>query len=251
MGQTDVMPSRPSESPRPPPGSAFVGGLRAGFTSVFVFVLVGTYLSLGALSHDLGFPAPWIALSTALIWAAPAQVMVCTALAGGGPPIELAIAVSLSGMRLLPMVVALLPQLRTPATRMRDLVLPAHFTAVSMWVETLRLAPQRPHAERISFTNGIGTAFVGLSVTASLAGYYAAAQLPVLLVSALLFLTPMSFLSSAVRNGRLLSDRLATVLGLVMAPLLAWYGIGLDLMWTGIVGGTAAYAIHRLIGAAR
>ena len=28
-------------------------------------------------------------------------------------------------------------------------------------------------------------------------------------------------------------------------PLLAGFDIGLDLMWTGVVGGTAAYAFHR------
>ena len=32
----------------------------------------------------------------------------------------------------------------------------------------------------------------------------------------------------------------------MLAPLLAWYGVGLDLMWTGIVGGLLAYAAQRL-----
>lgn len=251
MGQTEGMRAPASESPHLPAGSAFLGGLWAAATSVFSLVLVGTYLSLGALAHDLGFSALWIALSTILIWAAPAQVIVCTALAAGAQPVEVAVAVTLSAIRLMPMVVALLPLLKTPATRMRELVLPAHFTAVSMWIEALRLAPKMPHAARIGFVNGIGTAFIGLAVIASLAGYYLASRLPVLLVSALLFLTPMSFLSSAVRNSRILSDRLATVLGLFIAPLLAWYGIGLDLLWTGIIGGTVGYAIHRLREAAR
>ena len=61
----------------------------------------------------------------------------------------------------------------------------------------------------------------------------------------------MSFLSSAVRNSRLLSDRIALAVGLFLTPLLAWFGVGLDLMWTGVVGGTAAYAIHRFREATR
>jgi len=225
--------------------------MRAGGTSVFVLVLVGTYISLGALSHDLGLPAPWIALSTVLVWAAPAQVIICTALAGGAAPVEVALAVTLSGIRLLPMAVALLPILKAPSTRTRHLVLPAHFTAVSLWIEALRMAPKLPHEKRIAFVNGIGTVFIGLSVVFGLVGYYLAALLPAVLVSALLFVTPMSFLSSAVRNSRLWSDRLATGIGLFVAPLLAWYGIGLDLLWTGIIGGTAAYAIHRVVEATR
>jgi hypothetical protein len=67
----------------------------------------------------------------------------------------------------------------------------------------------------------------------------------------MLFLTPMSFLSSTVRNSRLLSDRVAVVIGLVMAPVLAWLDVGLDLLWTGLVGGTLAYGVHRLREAMR
>jgi hypothetical protein len=62
----------------------------------------------------------------------------------------------------------------------------------------------------------------------------------------MLFLTPMSFLTSAFRNARLLSDQAAFVIGIVMAPLLAYEQVGLDLLWTGVVGGSAAYGLHRL-----
>jgi hypothetical protein len=64
--------------------------------------------------------------------------------------------------------------------------------------------------------------------------------------AALLFLTPVAFLMSTLRNGRMLLDRLALGFGLVLGPLFAWWQVGLDLMWSGIVGGTAAYLIHRL-----
>jgi hypothetical protein len=46
-------------------------------------------------------------------------------------------------------------------------------------------------------------------------------------------------------------DRLALVLGLVLGPLLVAEHVQLDLMWTGVVGGSLAYGIHRLRGAAR
>jgi hypothetical protein len=63
---------------------------------------------------------------------------------------------------------------------------------------------------------------------------------------ALLFLTPMSFLVSTARNSKLLVDRVALGLGLVFGPLFAYGKVELDLMWTGIVAGSAAYGIHRL-----
>ena len=234
-----------------PRGSAFLGGLRAGATSVFMVVIVGSYVSIGALAHDLGFPLLWIVLSSLLIWAAPAQLILISALGAGGPPLEVALAVGLSGMRLLPMVVALTPLLKTPATRARDLIVPAHFTAISMWIESLRLLPKLPRAARIPFANGLGTALMAGAVLASIIGFQLAQALPSLLVAALLFLSPMSFLISAVRNARVTADRVALVLGLVLAPLLAWGGVELDLMWTGLVGGGAAYAAHRIREALR
>jgi len=218
---------------------------------VFLIVLVGSYVSIGALAHDLGFPVAWVVLSTILIWAAPAQVILITSLAAGTAPLEAGIAVGLSGMRLLPMVVALLPVLRAAGTRTRALILPAHFTAVSMWIEALRLAPALPRENRIAFVNGLAAGLVGSAVAATVTGYYLAGILPKDLVAAMLFLTPMSFLTSAMRNARLLSDKAAYGIGIVMAPLLAYEQVGLDLLWTGLIGGSAAYGLHRLREALR
>jgi len=231
--------------------AAFADGLVAASRSVFMIVLIGSYVSIGALAHDLGFSVAWTVLSTVLIWAAPAQVILITSLGAGTAPVVAAIAVGLSGMRLLPMVVALLPVLRTARSRVRDLVMPAHFTAVSMWIEVLRLAPALPRENRIAFANGVAVGLMSAAVAANVAGSYLAGVLPSALVGAMLFLTPMSFLTSTVRNARLLSDRAAVVLGVVMAPLFAYQQVGLDLLWTGLIGGTAAYGIHRLREALR
>src|SRR5437868_2654387 len=125
-----------------PHGSGFLGGLRGGATSIYMVVVVGSYISIGALGHDLGFPLAWTVLTTLMVWAAPAQVILISALGAGAAPLEVALAVGLSSMRLLPMVVALLPLVRTPKTRTRDVLVTAHFTAISMWIEALRLLPR-------------------------------------------------------------------------------------------------------------
>ena len=39
--------------------------------------------------------------------------------------------------------------------------------------------------------------------------------------------------------------------GLVVSPVLTHLQVGLDLMWTGLIAGSAAYAVHRLRGARR
>ena len=188
----------------------------------------------------------WALACTILIWAGPAQVILISTLGAGASLIEAAIAVALSSVRLLPMVVSLLPMLKRPDTRAWKLVLPAHFTAVSMWVEALRLLPKQPRENRIAFCNGLGTGYSITALTATVTGFYLAARLPPLMSAALLFLTPVAFLMSTLRNSRMLIDRLSLGFGLVLGPLFAYWQVGLDLMWSGIVGGTAAYLVHRV-----
>jgi predicted branched-subunit amino acid permease len=241
----------PAPGPFNSSAAAFFGGVKSAWTSVFFLVLAGTFIGMGALAHDFALSSWWLALSTILVWAAPAQVILLSAFGAGAAPVEIAIAVGLSAIRLFPMVVALLPLLRGPNTRLRDVLLPAHFTSVSMWVESLRLLPAMPRERRIAFCNGLSVGYQGTAVVFGFVGYYLAAGLPPLLAGTLLFLTPMSFLISTANNCRQMVDRLALVLGLTLGPLLTYWQVGLDLMWTGMVGGSLAYGVHRLREAVR
>ena len=92
--------------------AAFVAGLRAASTTIFTLVVSGTYIGIGALVYDYGFSLPWVMLANMLIWAAPAQVLVVTALGSGAGAVEVALAVGLSAARFLPMVVSLIPLVR-------------------------------------------------------------------------------------------------------------------------------------------
>jgi predicted branched-subunit amino acid permease len=230
---------------------AFFSGVKTALMSVFALVLAGTYIGIGALTHDFGLSSWWLAISTILVWAAPAQVILITTVTTGAALFEIALAVTLSAVRLFPMVVALMPVLRGPTTRLRDLLLPTHFTAVSMWVESLRLLPSMEHQWRIPFCNGMSAGYMTTATAFGFVGFYLAAGLPPLLAGALLFLTPMSFLMSTARNARMMVDKLGLVFGLVIGPLLTVLDVGLDLMWTGLVGGTLAYLVHRIREAAR
>ena len=226
--------------------AAFAAGMRSAWLSVFFLVLGGTYIGLGALAHDFGFSAWWLAASTIVIWAAPAQVILISTLGVGAAFLEIAVAVSLSAVRLFPMVVALLPLVR-PAMKTRgDYALVTHFTSVSMWVESLRLLPGIKPEFRLAFCYGLSVGYMSTAVTFGFVGFYLAAGLPPLLAAGLLFLTPMSFLTSTARNCREMIDVLAFIFGIVLGPLLAWYQVGLDLLWTGVLGGGLAYGIHRL-----
>ena len=230
--------------------SSFLNGLLAAFKSVFFYVLLGNYIGISALAYEFGFSLSWMLLCTVLIWAAPAQVILVSTLTTA-TLLEVALAVGLSSARFLPMVAALIPTLKAEHTRQVHLLLPSHLTAISVWVEGMRMLPQLPREQRVAFYNGLGTGLLSAAVLGSLIGYALAARLPPVLATTLLFFTPMAILMSSARNNQTLIDRLAFGLGLVIGPLLAAQKVKLDLMWTGIIAGTAAYAVHRLREALR
>ena len=238
-----------SDAPQLPtvsPTGALWFGVRVGLTSVFTFVIAFTYVGFGALAHDYGFSVGWAMLSTALQWAGPAQVVLLTGLGAGTSLIEIAVAVSLSSVRLLPIVVALLPMVKPARARPWQLLMPAHFMAVSVWVETMRHGPGLPREHRLAFCNGCGTTLLVIGVAFTAVGYYLQALLPAVFGAAAMFITPISFLTSSARNARLLVEKAALGIGLIVGPVLAFSDVEFDLLWTGIIGGTLAYGLHRL-----
>jgi predicted branched-subunit amino acid permease len=226
------------------PAAAFVQGLRAVGTTVLTLVLFATYLGIGALAHDTNFSLGWVLLSTALVWAGPAQIILISTLGSGATVLQAAIAVTVSAIRLFPMVVAVLPMMRTPQTRRRQLLLPAHFIAVTLWVECFRLLPQVPRERRIAFVNGLGVGLVSVCLVANVVGFKLAASLPELFAAAILLLTPLAFLLSTARNCREIADILALVLGLALYPLVSLLHTGVDILISGLSAGTIAYGVH-------
>ena len=54
-------------------------------------------------------------------------------LGSGATAMQAAVAVTLSAIRLFPMVVSVLPMVRSPGTKRRQLILVTHFIAVTLW----------------------------------------------------------------------------------------------------------------------
>jgi predicted branched-subunit amino acid permease len=213
-------------------------------STVLALVLFATYLGIGALAHDTHFSLGWALASTLLIWAGPAQIILLSTLGSGATAVQAAIAVTMSAIRLFPMVVSVLPLLRTPQTKRRHLVLATHFIAVTLWVECYRLLPQVPRERRIAFTHGLGCGLLTVCLMATALGYELAAKLPQLFAAAILLLTPLAFLLSTARNCKQNSDILALALGIALYPLVAQFNTGVDVLISGMAAGSIAYGVH-------
>jgi predicted branched-subunit amino acid permease len=239
------LPLPPLQSPQwQSSARAFACGVRSVASTVLTLVLFATYLGIGALAHDTHFSLGWVLASTALVWAGPAQIILISTLGSGATVVQAAIAVSVSAVRLFPMVVSVLPLMRTPQTKRRHLLLVTHFIAVTLWVEAYRLLPQVPRERRIAFTLGLSTGLVSVCLVATTIGYSLAANLPPMFGAAILLLTPLAFLLSTARNSRQLADVLALVLGLALFPLAATLHTGVDILISGVSAGTIAYGVH-------
>jgi hypothetical protein len=125
------------------------------------------------------------------------------------------------------------------------LVLVAHFTAVTLWVECYRFLPHVPRDRRVTFVHGLGTGLACIGLSATVIGYELAANLSLTFASAILLLTPLAFLFSTARNSRDLADVLALALGLGLYPVAALMDSGLDVLASGVVAGTIAYGVHK------
>src|SRR6266851_2148733 len=172
---------------------AFAWGMSSIVSTVLSLVLFVTYIGIGALAHDTHFSLAWALASTALVWAGPAQIILISTLGSGATIVQSAIAVTVTAIRLFPMVVSVVPMMRTPQTKRRHLVLVAHFTAVTLWVECVRFLPQVPRERRIVFVHGLGCGLLIIGLCATVIGYGLAANLTQTLAAAILLLTPLAF----------------------------------------------------------
>ncbi len=228
--------------------ATFLDGARIG-VSLPGLILFSSFIGYGALAEASGFALGEAVFTTVFIWALPSQVVLVQALATDVALIAAAIAVSLSACRLMPMVVAILPHLRPAMGHRLNPVefLMAHFVAITVWVETFRALPRLADDDRRAYFFGVGVSLMSMSTLATAIGHQLAGTLPALLSGALLFMTPIYFALTLTAGARERLDRWAILAGLVLGPLFALTGSDLDLLWTGIVGGTLVYLIDRVV----
>lgn len=215
--------------------------------SVPGLILVSAFVGFAGLAKDANLTLLQTVFMTVVVWALPAKVVLVGAILSGSSLLTAAFAVTLSSVRLMPMVVAIMPEMRGPGTRKWVLYLLSHFVAVTSWVVALERFDGVPRHARTAFFAGLGTTLLSFNIVVVALVYLLAAQLPASVSAALIFLTPMYFLTSLWGSAREVAGQLAMVFGLILGPVFHVLFPGFDLMLAGFVGGIAAYAVHLLI----
>jgi predicted branched-subunit amino acid permease len=224
--------------------SALPRGARAAI-GVPGLVMAASFLGFGALvrSFDVGLIAGH--MTTMFIWALPGQVVALDMLSSGAGLLTMALAVTLTAVRLLPMVVLVISKVRLDGARRLPLYALSHFVAVTIWRIAEDEIDQVERAQRLPWLTGLGIALMSSMLVMTTIGYYLAQSLPPLLAACLVFLTPAFFFISLFANAKFRMDYLAIAAGAVIGPVCHRYYPDLDLLAGGLIGGTLAYLATR------
>jgi predicted branched-subunit amino acid permease len=203
---------------------------------------------IGSLAQQVGIPFLATFLSTPLIWAGPAQFVLFAGYGSGLGVLSVALAVSLTSVRLLPMGLSILPMMRRRGHGLLMQAALTHAVVISTWAEGMMKMPRMRRRDRAPWFLGFGYGCATVATLMCGFGFVMAAQVPPALAAVFLFVTPMFFTLSLVGGARSLADASAIVLGTLLVPVITWaIGPELSLLLTGLIGGTLAYLLHRLL----
>lgn len=210
------------------------------------WVLFVSFLGFGAFVEAAGLGLDHALTMVILVWALPSKVILVTSISEGAGLIATFGAVALSAVRMMPMTVALIPELTAPGSRRWPDFVAAQFVAITVWIAMIRDLPDIPVAVRRRYFLAIGMTCMAMGLLGTIIGYTMAGRVPALVTAALLFMTPIYFALSMVGAARERLDLLAVAAGLLLGPVFVHLTPRLDLLWTGLAGGTAVYLIDRL-----
>ena len=221
-------------------------GLR-GVLSLPAFILMFAFVGFAGIAREAGFTAVETMFMVFTIWALPAHLVFVDGVTAGAGMLAIALGVSLSSMRLMPMVMALVPHMKVGGTSLASRLAASHFVAVTSWVYTLERLHAIPRHRLAAFYFGLSLPLT--TVVTLIAGtmHALAATLPPVLVAAIYFLTPLYFAMSLWKTARAWADRLALPMGFLLGPALAMVMPQVSTLVAGIGGGLIAWALGRMI----
>lgn len=228
----------------------FAHGMR-GIFSAPALILMGAFVGFCGFAFEAGVPLGQTLFMTAAVWALPAQIVLIGAMLAGASLPTAAIAVALSSMRLMPMVAALVPQIRGKSTPTWLLLILSHFVAVTAWVFTMQRIHTVPRESRVAFFAGFGLTISVTNIILVAVTYDVISHLPALLAGGLFLLTPVYFLTSIWASARTPEIHYAMVIGLVLGPVFHVITPEYGLLIAGVLGGTAAFVLERSVNAIR
>ncbi|MGX5720201.1 AzlC family ABC transporter permease [Shinella zoogloeoides] len=224
----------------------FLLGMR-GLFSLPAIILMLSFVGFAAFTAEAKIPVGQVMFMTGIIWALPAKVILVGSMLSGAHIATAFIAVTLSSVRMMPMVASLVPEIRTGRTPTWLLLVVSHFVAITAWVFAMERVRDVPRAGRLAFFAGFGITLTTTNIVLVGLVYGAVSEFPPLVSGCLFFLTPVYFLTSIWISARHRVIYWALGIGLAFVWLFAVIAPEYDILLAGIVGGTLAWWGERML----
>lgn len=208
-------------------------------------ILGASFIGFGALAKGTGFGLLPALYTTIFVFALPGQVVLVDQVTRDLPLYSATLAVALTAVRLLPMTVTIMPQLRRTERPTWLDYLASHFVAITLWIESARRLPHLPRAMRLPYYFGMATVLITASTTGTIIGFFAAGVVPRSVAGALLFVTPLYFFLGMLSAARRSIDYVPLILGFTLWPVFSKIAPSMDLLLTGLIGGTVAFLLGQ------
>lgn len=209
-------------------------------------VLFASMSGFGSLARESGLPLWATVASTVGIWGLPGQVVMAEMFALGAPVFAIAVGVAVANARFLPMTLALMPYFhgwRGPKAGRFGL---SHFVSLNPWAAALRRFPGMAPEYRVPYFLCFSSVCVTAATAGTALGYELAGTLPRPVTLGLVFLSP-AFFAIVFADVRHRAGVLALLFGAALGPVLHAWEPHWGLPATGLVAGTAAFLIDRIL----
>ncbi|UDF29473.1 UNVERIFIED_ORG: AzlC family ABC transporter permease [Roseateles sp. XES5] len=224
----------------------FLHGMR-GLFSLPAIILMLSFVGFAAFTAEAKVPVGQVMFMTGIVWALPAKVILVGSMLSGAHLATAFIAVTLSSVRMMPMVAALVPEIRTSRTPTWILLFLSHFVAITAWVFAMERVRDIPREGRVAFFAGFGITLTLTNIVLVGLVYGAVSEFPPIVSGCLFFLTPVYFLTSIWISARHRVIYFALGIGLALGWLFAVIAPQYDILLAGVIGGTAAWWGERVL----
>lgn len=222
----------------------FAKGMK-GIFSLPAMILMASFIGFSAFALESGFTREQAVFMTFTVWALPAKMILIGSMLGGANLAACFLAVTLSSVRMMPMVASIVPDLKTSRTPTWLLLFLSHFVAITAWVFTTQNINSVPRLFRVSWFAGFAITLTLVNTLIVAVAFGIVASFPPLVAGVLFFMTPVYFVASIWASATHSVVKVAFIIGLIAGPVFAMIEPEFDIIYAGLGGGTLAYFIDR------
>jgi len=209
-------------------------------------MLLASMTGFGSLARESGLSLGVALGSTVGVWGLPGQVALAELYAAGTPVLFIILAVSLANARFMPMAVSFIPLMRHHVRSYGWMFLLVQFISINTWAAGLRRFDSIDPGLRQRYYIVFAIICMLSGLLGTLLGYVGVVAMPRPIALGLIFLNPL-FFAVLLAGSRTRMAALALLIGAPLGPLCHILSPDWGLPVTGVLGGTIAFLINRMM----